>query len=94
MAEVLWGITNPSGKLPYTYHAVRTLPSLLQFLFLFLGVSALMTRHRRDGVAHSQRTGDIRVPYYHSYSDPGTPLYPFGFGLSFSSTQQHHLTRT
>ena len=53
-----------------------------------------MTSHRRDGVAHSQRTGDIRVPYYHSYSDPGTPLYPFGFGLSFSSTQQHGLTRT
>ncbi|ELR16397.1 glycosyl hydrolase domain containing protein [Acanthamoeba castellanii str. Neff] len=59
VAEVLWGITNPSGKLPYTYHA---------------------------------RTGDIRVPYYHSYSDPGTPLYPFGFGLSFSNFEYSDLT--
>jgi hypothetical protein len=91
VAEVLWGITNPSGKLPYTYHAVRALPSLLQFLFLFLGFSVNDTSPSRW--CGSQRTGDIRVPYYHSYSDPGTPLYPFGFGLSFSSTQ-HGLTRT
>jgi beta-glucosidase len=50
---VLFGKTNPSGKLPFTY---------------------------------PRTTGDIHVPYWHWYSDVTTPLFPFGFGLSYTST--------
>jgi len=53
LAEVLFGKTNPSGKLPFTY---------------------------------PRTTGDIHVPYWHWYSDVTTPLFPFGFGLSYTST--------
>jgi beta-glucosidase len=35
---------------------------------------------------YPRTTGDIHVPYWHWYSDVTTPLFPFGFGLSYTST--------
>jgi beta-glucosidase len=54
IGEILFGITNPSGRLPFTY-----------------------PRH----------TGDIRVPYWHRYSATTKPLFPFGYGLSYTTFQ-------
>ncbi|ELR17824.1 betaglucosidase [Acanthamoeba castellanii str. Neff] len=34
---------------------------------------------------YPRTTGDIHVPYWHWYSDVTTPLFPFGFGLSYTT---------
>jgi len=34
---------------------------------------------------YPQFGGDIGVPYYHKYTDKTTPLFPFGFGLSYTN---------
>jgi len=61
IGDILFGMTNPSGKLPYTY---------------------------------PQYANDVGVPYYHKYSDVGatSPLYPFGYGLSYTTYVYSNLT--
>jgi beta-glucosidase len=80
LAEVLLGDTNPSGRLPVTFE-----------------------RRWQDNPVHDSyypATGTKRVEYkegvfvgYRGYEHSGTkPIFPFGFGLSYSSFKFANLT--
>lgn len=70
LADVLTGVYNPSGKLPVTWpRSVGQIP--------------IFYAHKNSG-----RPGplDEHDPFYSRYIDsPNTPLYPFGFGLSYTT---------
>lgn len=70
IADVLTGAYNPSGRLPLTWpRSVGQIP--------------LFYAHKNSGRPEPQKKDD---PYYSRYIDsPNTPLYPFGFGLSYTT---------
>lgn len=75
VASVLFGEYNPSGKLPVSFpRAVGQLP--------------LYYNHKNTGRAYEgnhSEPGSERV-YRSRYRDvPNTPLYPFGYGLSYNT---------
>jgi beta-glucosidase len=67
IADVLFGVVNPGGKLPVTFpRAVGQVP--------------LYYNHKSTG-----RPPDLNNKYTSKYLDaPVSPLFPFGFGLSYS----------
>jgi len=70
VAEVLFGDYNPSGRLTTTFpRSVGQVP--------------LYYNHKKTGRPFN---GDPRVKYLSRYLDvPNTPLFPFGFGLSYTT---------
>lgn len=70
LADVLTGVSNPSGKLPVTW------PRSMGQLPLFYA-------HKNSGRPAPKDSED---PFYSHYIDgPNSPLYPFGFGLSYTT---------
>ncbi|NLF31135.1 MAG: glycosyl hydrolase [Planctomycetes bacterium] len=73
-ADLLFGKANPSGKLAVTFpRAVGQIP--------------IYYAHRSTGrPAHGEGTEDWNKPYKSRYRDEwNSPLFPFGFGLSYSA---------
>ena len=70
LVDVLTGAYNPAGKLPVTWpRSVGQIP--------------LFYAHKSSGRPAPLEKDD---PYYSHYIDsPNTPLYPFGFGLSYTT---------
>jgi beta-glucosidase len=70
LADVLTGAYNPSGKLPVTWpRSVGQIP--------------IFYAHKNPG---RPAPLDPHDPFYSRYIDsPNTPLYPFGFGLSYTT---------
>jgi beta-glucosidase len=69
IADVLTGAYNPSGHLPVTWPRS-------------LGQVPIFYAHKNSGRPEPKRIGDI---YYSHYIDsPNEPLYPFGYGLSYT----------
>jgi beta-glucosidase len=81
LAEVLFGEAAPSGKLPMTFpRSVGQLP--LYYSHLPTGRPA--GRDRLPWIKPGEPTGDDR--YTSRYMDEETtPLYPFGWGLSYTT---------
>ena len=71
IAEVLLGETNPSGKLPMT------------FPVKWEDCSAFETYMKEDGI--TEYKDGIYVGYRHFEKNQIKPLFPFGFGLSYST---------
>lgn len=69
IADILFGRRNPSGKLPVSFP--RT-----------VGQCPLYYAHKNTG---RPATGDGKVFWSHYTDTPNTPLYPFGFGLSYTT---------
>lgn len=69
IADVLFGKRNPSGKLPVSFP--RT-----------VGQCPIYYAHKNTG---RPTGGDGRVFWSHYTDTPNTPLYPFGFGLSYTT---------
>lgn len=70
VADVLFGDYNPSGRLTATFPRN-------------VGQIPLYYNHKTTGRPHS---GDPRAKYVSRYLDvPNEPLYPFGFGLSYTT---------
>ena len=84
LAEILFGDVNPSGKLPVTFEKrIEDNPAYATF------PKAINTHP--DVIAYSE---GIFVGY-RGYEKNGTkPLFPFGFGLSYTSFQYSGITIT
>ena len=92
IADILFGATNPSGKLPITYpRTVEDLPHPEIFgANRSTGVSGLpenWSRERRNTPFRADYTEGARVGYKWFDSEKKQPLFPFGFGLSYTTFQ-------
>lgn len=76
IANVLCGAAQPSGRLPVT------LPR-------HPGQIPLYYNHKSNGRAIDEYYGDVEYPNY--VDMPGSPLYPFGFGLTYTQFAYDHL---
>ncbi len=71
IADVLFGDYNPSGKLPVSFPR-------------HVGQLPLYYNHKNTG----RPTGSDQIVFWSHYTDsPNTPLYPFGWGLSYTTFQ-------
>ena len=78
IAEVLYGDYNPSGKLPMTFpRSVGQIP--------------IYYNHKRTGRPVDPAPGDEQVFWSHYIDEENTPLYPFGFGLSYTEFSYKNL---
>jgi beta-glucosidase len=80
VADLLWGQAIPSGKLAATFPRAE-------------GQIPLYYAHRNTGrPAHGAGTKQFDEPYRSTYIDePNAPLFPFGFGLSYTTFSYDHL---
>lgn len=76
IAQVLYGDYNPSGKLPMTFP--RT-----------IGQIPIYYNHKNTGRAKNLENN---VFWSHYIDQENTPLYPFGFGLSYTKFSYKNLT--
>ena len=83
IADLLWGIESPSGKLPVTFlKAVGQIP--LYYNHVNTGRPPRPYDFAKDKVVDEEF--DLELGYNSNYIDVGPyPLYPFGFGLSYTS---------
>ena len=84
IAALLFGDVNPSGKLPYTFptsqanspiHSPQQYPGVL----------------RSDNHHHSVYSEGLLVGYRYYDARHVAPLFPFGFGLSYTSFRYSHI---
>ncbi len=72
IAEVLMGDYNPSGKLPVTFpRSVGQVP--------------IFYNHKNTGRPNATRGSEDMVFWSHYNDESNDPLYPFGFGLSYTT---------
>jgi beta-glucosidase len=77
IAQVLYGDYNPSGKLPMTFpRTVSQLP--------------IYYNHKSTGRPVPEKDEDV-VFWSHYTDEKHTPLYPFGYGLSYSKFEYSNL---
>ncbi len=93
LAEIVSGIANPSGKLPMTIEKEFTDSPAHDYLpageALFSGWPG--AREREHPVFDVRFTEGIFVGYRWFEKQKITPLYPFGFGLSYTSFEYSNL---
>jgi len=76
VADILFGDVNPSGKLPVTFPRTA-------------GQIPLYYNHKSTGRAIDEYFNKSHFLNYHDQT--GKPLYPFGFGLSYTTFEYDHL---
>jgi beta-glucosidase len=84
VSNLLWGAANPSGRLPNSW--VRTVGQTGSGASPFLQERTSIWNGPSSG-AEGRRYGT----YWHA-ANPATPLFPFGFGLSYTSFVLSNLT--
>jgi beta-glucosidase len=84
VADILFGVRNPSGKLPMTFGnspleaATATTP---QFPGVFVKPPWWLKRPRLE----AQYMEDLQIGYRWYEANHVTPVFPFGFGLSYTT---------
>jgi beta-glucosidase len=83
LADIIWGVESPSGKLPATFpKAVGQIP--LYYNHLNTGRPARPYDFLQDG--HTDQTINRDLGNNSNYIDVSPyPLYPFGYGLSYAT---------
>jgi beta-glucosidase len=79
LAEILLGITNPSGKLPVSFEK------------RWEDNAAYKSYYDDDGDKHVKYSEGIFLGYRHFDKDNVEPQFPFGFGLSYTSFEYSDL---
>jgi beta-glucosidase len=89
IADLIWGVESPSGKLPVTFpKAVGQIP--LYYNHNNTGRPALPYNFERDGQLSDEV--NLNLGNNSNYIDLGTyPLYPFGYGLSYTTFEYGHV---
>src|SRR3954469_9661981 len=83
-AALLFGDVNPSGKLPYTFPK-RLEDTPIRSAKQWPGVND------QSGIPHSVYSEKLLVGYRWYDAKHITPLFPFGFGLSYTTFRYGHL---
>lgn len=78
VAQVLYGDYNPSGKLPMTFPRN-------------IGQTPIYYNHQNTGRPEDPAPGEERVWWSHYMDVENTPLFPFGYGLSYTNFQYDNL---
>src|SRR5690606_16045013 len=78
VAQVLYGDYNPSGKLPMTFPRN-------------IGQTPIYYNHQNTGRPEDPEPGANMVWWSHYMDVENTPLYPFGYGLSYTSFEYANL---
>ncbi len=79
VAEIIMGITNPSGKLPVSFEKQ------------WKDNATYNSYYDPDSDNHVQYSEGIFLGYRHFDKDNIEPLFPFGFGLSYTSFEYSNL---
>lgn len=77
--ELLWGVANPSGKVPTTYAA------RLEDLMYYNDPVRYPGTDEGDGFPTMRYTEGLHMGYRWFQSQGIEPLFPFGFGLSYTT---------
>lgn len=78
VAQVLYGDYNPSGKLPMTFPRN-------------IGQTPIYYNHQNTGRPEDPEPGAEMVWWSHYMDVENTPLYPFGYGLSYTTFKYDNL---
>ena len=78
VAQVLYGDYNPSGKLPMTFPRR-------------IGQTPIYYNHQNTGRPEDPEPGAEMVWWSHYMDVENTPLYPFGYGLSYTTFKYDNL---
>lgn len=83
VAELLWGVVNPSGKVPTTY--ARRREDLMEYgdPVRYPGTD------EGEGWPNMRYTEGLRMGYRWYQAQGIEPLFPFGFGLSYTTFSVH-----
>src|SRR5207249_2088028 len=85
LAPILFGDVNPSGKLPVTFPVALT-DGPLRTAQQYPGVTDA------QGVPHATYSEGLLIGYRWYDAQNITPLFPFGYGLSYTTFAYSNLT--
>ncbi len=90
IANLLFGTVNPSGKLPITFARTEAdLPHARVFGMTYQNTNGGLPEHwiseEKKSTFPAELTEGVRFGYKWFDSEAKQPLFPFGFGLSYSS---------
>ena len=80
VAEILFGMSNPSGKLPVSFEK------------RWEDNATYKSYYDDDGDKHVKFSEGIFLGYRHFDKDSIEPLFPFGFGLSYTTFEYSNIT--
>jgi beta-glucosidase len=80
IAEILFGDVNPSGKLPVSFEKK------------WEDNACFNSYYDRDGDKHVRYSEGVFLGYRHFDSSGVEPMFPFGFGLSYTTFEYKNLT--
>ena len=90
LARVLFGVQAPEGKLPVTFD--RSWEESASYRYYYpAGVAATDPTVRSGAIPHVRYADALRVGYRYWTSIGRHPLFPFGFGLSYTRFQFSNL---
>ncbi|KAL4927979.1 beta-glucosidase [Aspergillus undulatus] len=82
LADVLYGRVNPGGKSPFTWGKSREA----------YGAPLLTEANNGNGAPQTDHTEGVFIDYRHFDKTNQTPIYEFGYGLSYTTFKYSNLT--